>query len=250
STLRKIAREEAAIIKKNSFVVTAATQPEVLAVLKEQCRKKHARLVRADKSIKIPAGWSIGLKGLHQRINAACTVAVIKELQQQGVKISEQAIKQGLAKAFWPGRLELFKVFTTNHELRTVLLDGAHNPAGMRSLAENLQALRSGGTKIVSIFGVLKDKDYRRMVEIIAPLVERSILVRPGSDRALDPQRIRELWPANKQVSVAGSIPQAIRQALKLAGKKDLVTISGSLYTVGEARKYLIKLNNGGEQNG
>ena len=155
-----------------------------------------------------------------------------------------------MAKAFWPGRLELFKVFTTNHELRTVLLDGAHNPAGMRSLAENLQALRSGGTKIVSIFGVLKDKDYRRMVEIIAPLVERSILVRPGSDRALDPQRIRELWPANKQVSVAGSIPQAIRQALKLAGKKDLVTISGSLYTVGEARKYLIKLNNGGEQNG
>ncbi len=240
NTLRKIAREKAAIIKKNSFVVTAATQPEVLAVFREQCRKKHARLVRADKIIKIPAGWSISLKGSHQKINAACAVGAIKQLQRQGFKISEKAVKQGLAKAFWPGRLELFKVFTTNHEPRTVLLDGAHNPAGMNSLVRELENRKSSGHKLILVFGVLKDKDYRRMVKIIAPLVDQAILVRPGSDRALDPQKIRKLWPDNAQVLVANSIPQAIRQALKLAGRKDLVTVTGSLYTVGEVRKILL----------
>lgn len=250
NTLKKIAAEKAAIIKHNGIIVTAAIQPEVLGVLKEQCRQKKARLIRADKKIKIPAGWHIRLKGLHQKINAACAVAVIKELQRQGFKISEKAIKQGLAKTFWPGRLELFKIETRDSRLATVLLDGAHNPAGMRSLAEELKARKSGINKLILVFGVLKDKDYYRMIEIIAPLADQVILVRPVSERALSPQRIEKLWSASAEVLIAKSIPQAIKRALYVAGKKDLVTVTGSLYTVGEARKYLIKLKNGGEKHG
>ncbi len=240
NTLRKIAGEKAAIIKTDGIVVTAVTQPEVLAVLKEQCRKKKARLVRADKTIKIPAGWKIGLQGSHQKVNAACAVGVIKELRQQGFKISEKSVKQGLARAFWPGRLEVFKLPSADRHLRTVLIDGAHNPAGMRSLAAYLEHWKSGSGKVVLVFGVLKDKDYNQMIKIIAPLTEQVILVRPGSNRALVPQRIKKLWPGNIPVLIADSIPQAIRKALKLSGKKDLVTVTGSLYTVGEARKILL----------
>jgi dihydrofolate synthase / folylpolyglutamate synthase len=250
NTLKKIAREKAAIIKEHGITVTAAIQPEVLSVLKEQCREKKARLVRVDKSIRIPAGWQIGLKGLHQKINAACAVAVIKELQRQGFEISEKSVKQGLKKVFWPGRLEVFKLATRNSQLATVLLDGAHNPAGMSSLARELEARKSGINKHILVFGVLKDKDYCRMVEIIAPLADQVILVRPVSERALSPQKIKKLWPTDTEVLVAESIPQAIKRALRFAGKKDLVTVTGSLYTIGEARKYLIKLKNGGEKHG
>jgi dihydrofolate synthase/folylpolyglutamate synthase len=250
NTLKKIARKKAAIIKEHGIVVTAAVQPDVLAVLREQCREKEARLARADKKIKIPIAWKIGLKGSHQKLNAACAVAVIKELQRQGYKISGKAVKQGLAKAFWPGRLELFKVFTTNHELRTVLLDGAHNPAGMRSLAKYVETRKTGINKLILVFGVLKDKDYHQMIGSIAPLANQVILVRPVSERALAPRKTRKLWKADTSVLIAGSIPWAIKQALELSGGKDLVTITGSLYTVGEARKYLIKLKNGGEKHG
>ncbi|MDD5491241.1 MAG: bifunctional folylpolyglutamate synthase/dihydrofolate synthase [bacterium] len=241
NTLKKIAGEKAAIIKKNGIVVTAATQPEVLAVLRKQCREQEARLIRADKSIKIPAGWNIGLRGLHQKVNAACAIAVIKELQRQGFKISEKAVKQGLAKVFWPGRLEEFRLGTRDSGPVTVLLDGAHNPAGMRSLAEELGTRKSGINKLILVFGVLKDKDYRQMVGIIASLADQVILVRPVSERALSPQKIKKLWPAGTEVLIAKSIPQAIKRALRLAGKKDLVTVTGSLYTVGEARKEILK---------
>ena len=247
NTLAKIAREKAAIIKDHGNVVTAATQPKVLAVIKAQCRKKKARLVRADKIIKIPANWNIGLKGLHQRINAACALGTVKQLQHQGIKVSEQAIKRGLAKVSWPGRLEIFKLPTANRQLRTVFLDGAHNPAGTSTLVENIKSNILSYKQLICVFGVLKDKDYQAMIGQLGPLIDIVILVQPRSDRALTAEKMMPLWraflaPAN--ICEESSVRQALKKALELAGQRDLICVTGSLYTVGEAREEIFKIKN------
>lgn len=252
NTLAKIAREKAAIIKDHGIVVTAATQPEVLAVIKAQCRKKNSKLIRADKKVKIPALWDLGLKGWHQKKNAACAIAAVRALQGQGVKVSERAIKQGLEKAFWPGRLELFKVFTTNHEPRTVLLDGAHNPAGTRTLVENIKSNIFSYKQLICVFGVLKDKDYQAMISQLGPLFDIAILTQPLSERALAVEKMMPLWReylAQVNIYQKAPIGQALKKALALAGQRDLICVTGSLYTVGEARKILLLEHSKGEKH-
>lgn len=251
-TLKKIAREKAAIIKDHGIVVTAATQPEVLAVIKAQCRKKNSKLIRADKKVNIPAQWVLGLKGWHQKKNATCAVEAVKQLQSFGVKVSKRAIKQGLAKAFWPGRLEVFKLLTTNREPRTVLLDGAHNPAGTRTLVENIKSNIFCYKQLICVFGVLKDKDYQAMIGQLGPLVDIAILTRPLSERALAVEKMMPLWQAflaPVNIYHKAAIGQALKKALALAGQRDLICITGSLYTVGEARKILLLEHSKGEKH-
>lgn len=244
NTLVKIAREKAAIIKDHGKVVTAATQPEVLAVIKEQCRKKKARLVRADKNIKIPASWNIGLKGFHQRINAACAVGAVGQLQHQGIEISAKAIKQGLAKAFWPGRLEVFRLATRDSRPVTVLLDGAHNPAGIRALAENIKSNIYSYKQLICVFGVLKDKNYQEMIGQLGQIIDIVILTQPISERALSVEKMMPLWRTyleKANIYQKATISQALKKALALSGQKDLLCVTGSLYTVGEARREILK---------
>ncbi|MBI5554885.1 MAG: bifunctional folylpolyglutamate synthase/dihydrofolate synthase [Elusimicrobia bacterium] len=243
NALTRIASEKAAIIKDHGIVVTAVTQPEVLAVIKAQCRKNKANLVRADKSIKIPAGWTIGLKGSHQKINAACALGAVKQLQFQGIKVSEKAIRQGLAKAFWPGRLEIFKLATSDQRPVTVVLDGAHNPAGTRTLVKNLQSDIFSYNKLLCVFGILKDKNYQAMIGQLGPLIDLVILTQPRSERALAIEKMLPLWRAyiaKDNIYQEATVKQALKKALTLAGQRDLICITGSLYTVGEARKILL----------
>ncbi len=252
NTLTRIAREKAAIIKDHGVVVTAATQPEVLTVIKAQCRKKKSKLIRADKIIKIPADWDLGLKGWHQKNNAACAVAVAKQLQGQGVKVSARSIKQGLAKAFWPGRLEVFKLATSDQRPVTVVLDGAHNPAGTRTLVENIKSNIGSYKQMICVFGVLKDKNYQEMIGQLGPVTDIVVLAQPLSRRALSVEKMMPLWRtylSKADIYQAGTVRQALKKALALAGQKALICVTGSLYTVGEAREYLIKLKNGGAKN-
>lgn len=242
STLAGIAREKAAIIKNKTYVITAAQQPQIVRILKKISVDKAAVLWMVGKDIALPA-YKLGLSGGYQRRNAACAVGVIRAMQKQGIKIADEAITKGLQETFWPGRLEVFKLRTANHEPRTILLDGAHNPAATKVLAQNLQSKLFNYRELILVFGVLGDKNYREMISLLGPLADKVILVEPKSARTLPAGKMRALW--EKQMT-GGSLfgrkntTAGLALAEKLAGRQDLICVTGSLYTVGEARRSII----------
>ena len=243
NTLTKIAGEKAAIIKENGIVVTAETKSKPLRVIKRVSLEKKASLLRVGNAGL--AGYKLGLAGAHQQLNAVCALTAVKVLRQQGIKIPESAVRKGLAAADWPGRLEVFKILMSNGEQRTVVLDGAHNPAGMKTLAAELRKKGRGYKRKIVIFGVLRDKKYREMIRMLAPLVNRVILVEPDSDRALSVRSMDRQWRGllgKDRVFQAGTLKSAVSQALAEAKADDLIVGTGSLYTVGEIRKILTGL--------
>jgi len=249
-TLARIAAEKAGIIKEGAVCLTASRKRAVLGVLEEVCRARGARLRRLGAELRVRrrgdgvfsyqgTRWrlhdlKIPLVGDHQIQNAALAVGVAEALEETGTAVGEGAVREGLAAVRWPGRLEVFPC-----ERIQILLDGAHNPAGMAALRRALEG-RFRPRRLITVFGCLGDKDYRRMLMKIAPLTDLLILTRPGSDRALPPGSLAaegRRWC--RDVVVKEEPRAALASALAAAGEGDLVCVTGSLYLVGELRGLL-----------
>ena len=158
-------------------------------------------------------------------------------LGRKGFTISDEAIRSGLADPLWPGRLE---VISSNP---TIILDGAHNPSAMRSLA---RAIRHDFDfrNLIVVLGVLGDKDILNILKEILPLASKVIYTKAAYERAANPQILMEQGKRlGKTGQVCFPIPKAIDKARTIADTKDLVLITGSLYTVGEAKSYLDPTN-------
>jgi dihydrofolate synthase/folylpolyglutamate synthase len=118
-----------------------------------------------------------------------------------------------------------------------LLVDGAHNPAGVAALRRAFQN-DFPHRRLILVFGVLGDKDYRTMARRLFPLADRVILTRPHSERALPPDSLRPLAEKfNRAIEVVEDPGNALRRALSLAGEEDLVCAAGSLYLVGEIKR-------------
>jgi dihydrofolate synthase/folylpolyglutamate synthase len=181
-TLESIACEKGGIIKPGRPVVIGDVPAPAAVVLRRIAEERGAPLFRAGVDFTMGAGaaptfegfgWrlpalEVGLRGAHQRRNAALAVAVLA-LLRPAWSVSEQAIRDGLARVRWPGRLEI----VASDPL--VVLDGAHNADGMESLCRELPALLAGRSTH-ALFGVMKDKDWPPMVRRLAPLC-RSVVV-------------------------------------------------------------------------
>jgi dihydrofolate synthase/folylpolyglutamate synthase len=171
------------------------------------------------------------LKGRHQIENAAVALGVIEALAMKGFRIDDDAVFKGIHDVKWEGRLEVIK------HSPTVLLDGAHNAGGASALA---RALKEGFPckKLIFIFGVLKDKDYKAMLKKLLPLGDRLILTSPDTERAMPPET---LLPVAKQylrkIEVVKNPREALKRALSIADQDDLICITGSLYIVGEIKR-------------
>jgi len=248
STVREIAGEKAGIIKEGGTVVTAA-EGEALSVIKEVCRKKHARLVKVGEDVTYRpigqnlrgqdfevegkasrySGLCIPLLGEHQLRNAATAIAAVEALGERGIALDEGAIRRGLKKARLPGRLEVVR------KEPLVLLDGAHNVEGARALRRAAEELLAG-RKITLIIGILEDKDIEGMAGELAPMAAHVIATKPDVERASDPERTAAAFrEEGKEVEVIEEVPEALQKA----GKKEVLLITGSLFTVAEARKVL-----------
>jgi dihydrofolate synthase/folylpolyglutamate synthase len=226
-SLAGIAREKAGIFKPGVPAVVAFAQPpEAMAALREEADRRGAPLQVAGE------GWDgpVSLAGPHQQGNAALAAAALRHLDGAGLRVSEEAIAEGIATARWPGRLE---------EVAGVLLDGAHNPDAAAALATALPLLRPG-RPIEMVFGVLADKDHRGILRALAPAVRRFHLVRPDSPRARDPATYRELAAGlAAEVDVHAGCAEAIACARERARGGGQACVAGSLYLVGEARRLL-----------
>jgi dihydrofolate synthase/folylpolyglutamate synthase len=155
-------------------------------------------------------------------------VGAIELLDRPGLAVPESAIREGLATTQWPGRLQFVS------QQPYIVLDGAHNPKASRATAANLRKLLDYDTLIL-ILGVLEDKDITGILNEWIDIAEVFILTKPDSDRAAKPQSLAQFIPSDKQVVLKNSIDQALIYAQHLAQATDLICVTGSLYTVGEA---------------
>ncbi|HEU5393970.1 MAG TPA: folylpolyglutamate synthase/dihydrofolate synthase family protein, partial [Candidatus Methylomirabilis sp.] len=197
-SLEAIAAEKAGIVKPGIPLVTAAAEP-ALAVLRRACEERRAPLLHVPgayswlREAPLPDGQvfslrgpgtdrgslRISLLGRHQLVNAATAVAAVEALREGGLPLPEGAIREGLAAARWPARLQVVG------DRPRLLVDGAHNPAACRAVRDFLEGEAPGRRLLV--FGALKDKDWGQMLEILLPAFAAATLCRPPSDRAADP---------------------------------------------------------------
>ncbi len=248
STLTRIAREKAGIIKNKVPVITAIKQPAVLAIIKTRCLESSAPCYRVGKQIRVRVlgekrfayrglGWRFEnlhspLAGRHQVLNAATALGGLEVLERQGhLRLKAAHIGEGLSKTRWSGRLEWLS------RQPAVLIDGAHNYAGVTALR---QALREeyGYRRLIVVLGIMADKDLRGMLLELAPLADHIILTRPRYERAAEPESLLEVaGDFVRRTELIRPAEAALERALDLAGPEDLVLVTGSLYFIGEVKE-------------
>jgi len=249
-SILKIAGEKAGIIKKGRPLITAATQPQVLRFFSKVCREKGAPYFRVGKEFRcVQSGernfnyeglhrklWGIylNLSGSHQIINATTAFGAIEVLEDLGYPVSNEAMIEGLKEVEWPGRLE------TVCSSPRVILDGAHNPAGALVLKEALEK-EFPHHHLILLIGMMKDKDFESMLDLLAPLAHHIILSQPHLDRAAPPALLKKALGKNgARAEIIEDLKDAIDKGLAMTKEQDLLCITGSLYTVGEARAYFL----------
>src|SRR3990170_3046164 len=257
-----IAFEKAGIIKNNGILISAETKPVALRVLRSECKKKRAEFYRINEDFfvynnlsfkKGEVGSSFTFKGRrwflkklntrllgrHQYINAACALASLEVLAEEGYEILEYAIRKGFQDVFWPGRLEVVS------EKPLVVLDSAHNPAGADILSEALQS-EFNYKRLFLVVGIMKDKDIKGILSRLLPLAHTAILTQPQIKRAASLTLLdKYVRPYSKKVKLINNVEDACRTALSMSSAADMVCITGSIFTVGEARRFLLRVRTG-----
>lgn len=217
-TIQEIAREKAGVIKPGCTVVTAEKKPEAIEVIKEVCKEKNAKLIQVRKG-----NYKLAMLGEFQQWNAACAVEAVKALEIPSVN----PIK-GLSKAVIPGRME---------KHGNILMDVGHNPACMRALGKALDEFDY--EKLFVVFGVKKDKDVKSMLEALPKPDELIVTKYRIAPKSMEPGEIvkiaKEMGLASK-ITVIPNVREALEYAKSLATEKDLVVVTGSTFTVSEAR--------------
>ena len=229
-TLEKIATEKAGIIKPGIPVITAATEPAALKVIERTAKENQAPLVRIDQSSKF--SFELSLPGSHQKTNAALALATVEVLQGI-IPVGPEAIRNGLKTVNWPGRLQLL----TKPSGQKILLDGAHNIAGAQTLADALKQLYPNA-KPVLVLGILQDKDWESMCDILWPMAAKVVFVPVQSERTASPQALADACRRKHPATDVG-VYSSLHDAFESVTGAPLVVIAGSLYLVGEALELL-----------
>jgi dihydrofolate synthase/folylpolyglutamate synthase len=248
--IEEIAAEKAGIIKPGVPVVTGVVQPDAFRVIERRAAEQRAPLYRLTKDFgpenlargrdqvfdyrgggPVLAGLRITMLGRHQIDNACLAVAAAQCLRNADIAVSERAVRSGLERARWEGRLERVA------QRPDMYLDGAHNPAAARTLASALRELRPAYGKLILVIGILADKDFHGILEELLPLAGHVVVTKPRYSRALDVSQLAEsVRGLHASVSAAESVEQAVAEARKRASDEDLIVVTGSLYVVGDAR--------------
>jgi dihydrofolate synthase / folylpolyglutamate synthase len=248
-SLTAIASEKAGIIRPKAPVVVARQAPEVLEVIEKTARNAGSKVylqgrdfdLEPDKGkftyrgmrTRVTSLWP-GLRGPHQIQNAAVALACLELLEDRGLKITRENARAGLAGTEWPGRLE--EIPGTPR----VVLDGAHNLAGVETLLTALQAVYPAKA-LHLVFGVLADKDWRPMIRALFPKCVKVHLAPVNNPRSLDPTAyVEEARRYCTDVTVYESPLEALAAARKAAPADAVVLCAGSLMLVGRVREALL----------
>jgi len=245
-TIEDIARVKAGIIKKGAHVFTAA-QGVALDIIRQKAGQEDAILdVWQEQLFCYPIEDSpegqimrivthhatydhlyLPLLGRHQQANATLAVAAAGE-----AGADEESIRKGLAKTYWPARLELIDTKPQ------VLIDGAHNPHGMEALAYALKYYWPQ-KRMLGIIGMLADKDKESALSMILPYMDELIFTTPPAERAGDCEELLHIaLQLGYKAQVEENMAKAFQLAWDLAGPDDLIVVCGSLYLAAPARNW------------
>lgn len=248
-----IAREKAGILKRGVPLVTAVRDPDARRVIAARARRLGVEVAWIDRDFGVAPGsrknrftvrvgarqvkeLGTRLAGDYQRENAACAVAALHQLRAAGFTVSATAIRSGLARVRWPGRLERVP------GQPRFLFDAAHNVDGCHSLARYLTLedrwRRTRRGRRVLVFGAMADKDYGPMLRVLAPLFDRIVFSPPAIRRAATHTQLREHVRGERARGVA----DALSRARRAAGAEGEVVIAGSIFLVAEARARVLGL--------
>ena len=243
-TLEQIAFEKAGIIKPGCAAVLYQQGEAVTDVVRRRCEELGVPLHIADFSQIVcefdslygqsftyrGEPYAIPLLGAHQRKNAAVVLELVEVLRARGWKIGQSELEHGLYAVHWPGRFELLS------EEPLFVVDGGHNPQCARTVAENLLHYFPDKRRIL-LLGILRDKDYAGLTDILDPVADEYVCITPDSPRALPADELAaHLRRYEKPVSVCESIRDGVSRALDRSDENSVVCAVGSLYSVGEIR--------------
>ena len=240
STVREIAAHKAGIIKEGRPVLYGGTDLEAFEVINERACAlnaplsvtEHMRITKASVSIcgtelefdefgKV----STPLTGTYQMYNIANVLTAVELLRHEGLKISDDAVRDGLADTKWHGRFEHM------HSSPDVIFDGAHNPDGIRQAAESIRHCFGGG-KVALLIGVMADKDYGLYPEMLGQYISRVFTVKPDNPRALGSKELAEVFTdAGFSAQSFGDLADGVKAAFEYAKENKVPLVAlGSLY--------------------
>ncbi|MGC4836684.1 bifunctional folylpolyglutamate synthase/dihydrofolate synthase [Micromonospora vinacea] len=263
-TLQDIALAKAGIIHPGATVIAAAQEEEAAGPLLDRCAEVGATIAREGAEFGVVSravavgGQVLSLQGLggvyddvfiplhgaHQAQNAAVALAAVEAFLGAGARrqLDLEAVREGFASTSSPGRLERVR------NAPTILLDGAHNPHGMKATVTALQE-EFAFSKLVAVIGVLADKDAEALLELLEPVVDQVVVTRNSSPRAMPTEELAALAAeifGEERVASAEEMPDAIELAVAMA-EEDVpgelsgvgVLVTGSVVTVADARRLL-----------
>ena len=246
NTIEEIAEKKAGIIKSHAAVVSAPQKETVLAVLKDRAEEKNCPLYQAEtEEIKIKKtdlsgqvfsykqfeNLKINMAGKYQTENAATAIEAVLALRKKGFHIEDQAVCSGLANARWRGRFDRIS------ENPLIILDGAHNIEAAKRLSENVNEYLKD-KNITAIIGIFKDKEYKKIIQIMAPCITEAYPVElPNEDRTLTKEDLtKELQEYPVKIKDVDGIEEAVRQAVEACGRNEVILIFGSLSHLGKVK--------------
>lgn len=260
-TIAKIAAEKAGIIKRGVDVLSYPQHSDAAAVIKERAMQQgsavrtpcfslvdaHVEGMTQVFSYDGIEDVRLRLAGVYQPYNAAMAIEAVRILRGKGFVVSDSAIKNGLEATTWPARFEV----VAQHPV--TIVDGGHNEQGARVLAQSLQEYFPEGG-VTFVMSVLRDKDYRAMIECVLPFARRFFVAAPpDNDRALSADEladvIREMQREKEcgycscvvgaSVESCPSVHAAVLRAREAAGSDGVMCCFGSLYSVQETMEAL-----------
>ena len=243
-TVEQIAFEKAGIIKKGCDVVLFQQSEGVTEVVRRRCEEEGATLHIPDLS-QIHSefdslygqsftykgeAYALPLLGAHQLKNAAVVLELAEVLRARGWKLEQSDVEHGLYAVSWPGRFELLS------DEPLFVVDGGHNPQCAQTVADGLRRYFPDKRRIL-LLGILRDKDYAEVTDILDPVADEYICITPSSERALPAEELAEhLKRYGKPVTACDSIKDGVSAALDRSDGDSVVCAVGSLYSVGEIR--------------
>jgi len=238
-TLTAIAAEKAGVMAAGAEVFSAPQEPEVAAMLEAEATRRGSRLHWLDPLPDVTAGGPVlGLSGGWQRRNAAVAVGMARALARRGLLIPESAIRDGLAAARWPGRLE-----RRRWRDRELLLDGAHNPPAAEALARELAALdgpRRGGRRW--LLGIQRHKQAPEMLGALLSAGDRARIVPIPEHRCWDAASLAAALPDLATCLEPGGEGELGHEAdldWLTAASGAMPVVAGSLHLLGQVIPHL-----------
>ena len=241
STIFKIAREKAGIIKPGVPVVSQTPDLNVKNIFRRTAAGKGCEFIDVSEVYDRYRGFELSMKGPHQIRNAATAAEAIRAA---GIEVSEDAVRTGLANAYLPGRFEVLNEESAGSGEPYFIIDGAHNPDAAGALAETFTAFtrEHKSKRNLVIFGCMKDKNYTRMIQLLTENLKGCTYATAAVDygRAEDPEHLGEVFAAcGRSCMVCESAAEAYKIAKE--GKYGCVLVTGSIYLAGELRSLYLQ---------